>query len=149
MRAFNVVRFRVKPGNEERFVEMHRKVHPEFKGFRGGNLISTGERTFCFVGEWSSMTRLADARPEMIAFLDQFRDLLKSIEAASKCNVRVLLEDLGGDLGVSDPVSGESVAKLSASKAKKGKKDKKSAKGKKGKGKEKKKNKSKKKKKGK
>jgi hypothetical protein len=133
MRAFNVVRFRVKPGNEERFVEMHRKVHPEFKGFRGGNLISTGERTFCFVGEWSNMTRLADARPEMIAFLDQFRDML---------------EDLGGDLGVSDPVSGESVAKLSAPKARKGKKKKKSAKGKKGKGKDKKKNKSKKKKKG-
>ena len=60
---------------------------------------------------------------------------------------RDMLEDLGGDLGVSDPVSGESVAKLSAPKARKGKKKKKSAKGKQGKGKDKKKNKSKKRKK--
>lgn len=119
MRAFNVVRFRVKPGHEAQFVDMHRKMRPEFKGFRGGNLIKTGESTFCMVGEWNSMKRLVEARPDMIAFLDQLRDML---------------EDLGDDLGVTDPVSGEVVAKLAAPRsakkkakavAKKGKKKKK------------------------
>ena len=44
MTAFNVVRFRVKPGNEQRFIDEHRKVRPGFKGFLGGSLIKTGTR---------------------------------------------------------------------------------------------------------
>ena len=53
------------------------------------------------VGEWASFKKLAAARPETIGILDSFRDDL---------------EDLGGGLGVTDPVAGESVAKLAASK---------------------------------
>jgi len=108
MPAFNIVRFRVKPGNQQQFIDMHRELRPKFKGFLGGNLIKTGDQTFCIVAEWRNFDSLAAARPEMIAFLDGFRDLL---------------EDLGGGLGVTDPVSGERVLKLPATKAaKKGKK---------------------------
>jgi len=99
MTAFNVVRFRVKPGCEERFIEAHRKAKAGFKGFLGGWLVKTGERTFCIVGQWRNLKSLAAARPQMIGILDSFRDTL---------------EDLGGGLGVTDPVSGETVVKLSA-----------------------------------
>ena len=63
--------------------------------------MKTGEQTFCIIGEWASFKKLAEARPEMIGMLDTFRDDL---------------EDLGGGLGVTDPVSGEVVFKLQASK---------------------------------
>ena len=102
MTAFNVVRFRVKPGEEERFIEAHRKMKRDFKGFLGGALIKTGERSFCLIGEWRNFQSIVAARPQMIAVLDGFRSLL---------------EDLGADLGVTDPVSGEVIAKLAPPKA--------------------------------
>src|SRR6266568_7167158 len=101
MTAFNIVRFRVKPGHEEHFIAAHRGRRLEVRGFRGGALIKTGERSYCIVGEWTSHQRMVDARPKMIAILDTFRDDL---------------EDLGAGLGVTDPVSGEVVVKLAASK---------------------------------
>ena len=107
MTAFNVVRFKVKPGNEQQFVDAHRKARPAFKGFLGGSLIKTGDRTFCLVGEWRTFQSIATARPQMIALLDGFRDML---------------EDLGSGLGVTDPVSGQAVAKLAAPKVAKKKK---------------------------
>ena len=94
MTAFNIVRFRVKPGREESFVEAHRRADPTFKGFLRGSLVKTGERTYCMVGEWDSFGSLAAARPQMIGLLDTFR---------------ADLEDLGSGLGVTDPVSGEVV----------------------------------------
>ncbi|HVO87918.1 MAG TPA: DUF718 domain-containing protein [Casimicrobiaceae bacterium] len=102
MTAFNVVRFKVKPGQEQQFVDAHRTMKPSFKGFLGGGLVKTGDRTFCFVGQWRTFKSIETARPQMIAMLDQ---------------VRGMLEDLGGGLGVTDPVSGDVVAKLAASKA--------------------------------
>jgi hypothetical protein len=95
--AFNIVRFRVKPGREEAFLEAHRRADPTFKGFRRGSLVKTGERGYCFVGEWDSFDAIAAARTQMIALLDTFRNEL---------------EDLGGDLGVTDPISGEVVLDL-------------------------------------
>lgn len=95
MTAFNVVRMRVKPGHEEEYLDLHRKRSvDEMPGMRALNVLRTGERDFCVVGEWESMDALVAARPAMIAILDQFRDKL---------------EDLGGGLGVTDPVSGEAV----------------------------------------
>jgi len=99
MTAFNVVRFRVKLGNEQSFIDAHRKLRPTFKGFLGGSLIKTGDQTFCMLGEWRNFASLAGARNEMIAILD---------------TLRPMLEDLGGALGVTDPVSGEVVARLGA-----------------------------------
>ena len=95
MTAFNVVRFRVKPGREAEFLEAQKKAHMDFAGFRHFAIIKTGDRTYCVIGEWESMQSLVAARPKMIAMLDTFRDTL---------------EDLGGGLGVTDPVSGEVVA---------------------------------------
>ena len=97
MTAYNVVRFRTKPGKEKAFIEAHEKNAFNAAGFRKGALIKTGEGTFCFVGEWNDMDSLAAARPSMIGLLDTFRDTL---------------EDLGGNLGVTDPVSGPVVAEV-------------------------------------
>jgi hypothetical protein len=97
MTAFNVVRFRVRPGREEAFLDAHRRAGAPFKGFRRGSLVKTGERVYCLVGEWDSFESLAAARPQMIALLDTFRDEL---------------ENLGGGAGVTDAVSGEVVLEL-------------------------------------
>ena len=93
--AYNVVRFRVKPGREDDFVAKHKELAGQaMQGFRSGALIKTGERSYCLIGEWESFDNIVAARPQMIAELDQFRDML---------------EDLGGGLGLTDPVSGEAV----------------------------------------
>jgi antibiotic biosynthesis monooxygenase (ABM) superfamily enzyme len=97
MTAYNVVRFRVKPGREQEFLAAHRHLERDFPGLRGGGLIKTGDRSYCLVGEWDSMASIAAARPSMLANLDRFRDTLES---------------LGPDLGVTDPVSGEVVIGL-------------------------------------
>lgn len=97
MTAFNVVRFRVKPGREQDFLEAHRRAERSWPGLRRAHLIQTGERTYCIIGEWADMDALAAARPHMIATLDTFRDAL---------------EDLGGGLGPTDPVSGPVVLEL-------------------------------------
>ncbi len=99
MTAFNVVRIRVKPGEEERFLDYHRKTAADFDGYRGGVIIKTGDRSYCFIGGWNDYQSLVNARPRMVELLDGIRDLL---------------EDLGGDLGVTDPVSGETVVELPA-----------------------------------
>ena len=70
MTAFNIVRFRVKPGHQQHFIAAHRAARPDFKGFRGGALVRTGEQTFCIIGEWANFKKLAEARPQMIGMLD-------------------------------------------------------------------------------
>jgi hypothetical protein len=97
MTAMNVVRFRTKAGRETDFVESHRRLEPKLDGLRHARLVKTGENAFCLVGEWDDMDHLVAGRPEMIGMLDGFRDML---------------EDLGGGLGVTDPVSGEVVLEL-------------------------------------
>lgn len=97
MTAFNAVRFRVKPGKDEAFIEAHRRAERNWAGMRRANIIKTGERSYCIIAEWSDMDALAAARPQMIATLDSFRDTL---------------EDLGGGLGVTDAVSGPVVLEL-------------------------------------
>jgi hypothetical protein len=94
MTAFNVVRFRTRPGHEQALVDAHRRAQMDFDGLIRAALVKTGERTYCFVGEWQSLDCLVAARSKMIGMLDGFRGDL---------------EDLGGGLGVSDPVSGEVV----------------------------------------
>jgi hypothetical protein len=97
MNAFNIVRFRVKPGREQDFIDAHKRADPNFKGFVRGALVKTGDRTFCFLAEWNSFSDIVAARPQMIGMLDSFRDML---------------EDLGNGLGLTDPVSGEAVLTL-------------------------------------
>ena len=97
MTAFNAVRFRVKPGREQDFLDAHKKVQADWLGLKHANIIKTGERTFCIIAEWTDMDSLAKARSNMIATLNSFRDTL---------------EELGDGLGVSDPVSGPVILAL-------------------------------------
>ena len=96
MTAYNVVRFKVKPGQEQKFIDMHKNL-PDLDGMKEGGLIKTGDRTYCLVGKWDDFESIVEARPQMIGILDGFRSML---------------EDLGGGLGLTDPVSGTVVVKL-------------------------------------
>jgi quinol monooxygenase YgiN len=97
MTAFSAVRFKVKSGREQEFLDAHKKVHADWPGLKHANMIKTGDRTFCIIAEWTDMDALANARPNMIATLDSFRGTL---------------EDLGGGLGVTDPAAGPVVLAL-------------------------------------
>jgi hypothetical protein len=92
--AFNVVRFKVKPGGEQAFLDAHRGIGENWPGLRHANIIAASEGRYCIIAEWESAEALAAARPQMIATLNSFRDTLV---------------DLGGGLGVTDPISGSVV----------------------------------------
>ena len=96
MTAFNAVRFKVKPGRDEEFLEAHRQVDREWPGLNRVNLIQTGDHSYCIIGEWQDMDSLAAARPHMIATLDSFRDTLEEVSEGN----------------VTDPVSGPVVLEL-------------------------------------
>ena len=97
MTAFNAVRFRVKPGRDQEFLEAHKKAHVDWPGLKHASIVKTGEHAYCIIAEWNDMDSLTKARPHMIKTLD---------------TVRQTLEDLGGGLGVTDPVSGAVVLVL-------------------------------------
>ena len=97
MTAFNTVRFKVKSGREQEFLDAHKNVHAEWPGLRHVSMIKTGENGYCIIAEWNDMDSIAKARPNMIKTLDSFRDTL---------------EDLGGGLGLTDPVAGPVVMAL-------------------------------------
>ena len=97
MTAFNAVRFKVKPGRDEDFLEAHRSVDRNWAGLNHVNIIKTGDHDYCIIGQWDDMDSIAAARPHMIATLDSFREML---------------EDLGDGRGVTDPVSGPVVLEL-------------------------------------
>ena len=86
----NVVRFRVKQECVAEFEAAYRDC-PLFDGMLSQLLIRTDERQYCGIGVWGSEDALVSARPAMIAFLDNFRDLL---------------EEICPELGVTDAVSG-------------------------------------------
>ena len=91
MTAFNTVRFRIKPGRDQQFLDAHKNVPATWPGLKHAAIVKTGDRTYCIIAEWPDMEALSKARPNMIATLESFRDTL---------------EDLGGGLGVTDPVAG-------------------------------------------
>lgn len=96
MTAYNVVRFRVKPGKEDAFIASQRKSleGDKMPGAIEAALVKTGERTYCFIGKWDKFESIVAGRPTMIGFLDE---------------IRPYLEDLGNGLGMTDPVSGTTV----------------------------------------
>jgi hypothetical protein len=96
MTAFNAVRFKVKAGRDQEFLDAHRSVDRDWPGLRHVNMIKTGEGSYCIIGEWDDMESMAAARPNMIATLDTFRACLEDI----------------GDGNVTDPVSGPVVLQL-------------------------------------
>jgi hypothetical protein len=97
MTAFNAVRFRVKPGRDQDFLNAHDKIGATWPDLLHANIIKTGDRTYCIIAEWKDLDACIQARPNMIATLNTFRDTL---------------EDLGGGLGVTDPVAGTVVLAL-------------------------------------
>ncbi|MBX9844028.1 MAG: antibiotic biosynthesis monooxygenase [Xanthobacteraceae bacterium] len=97
MTAFNAVRFRVKPGHDQEFLDAHKDIAGSWPGLKHVNMIKTGDRAYCIIAEWIDLDALANARPAMIATLNSFRDTL---------------EDLGGGLGVTDAVAGPVVLAL-------------------------------------
>lgn len=97
MSAFSTVRFRVKPGRDQEFLDAHKGIAAAWPGLVHANIIKTGDRSYCLVAEWQDMDVCIKARPNMIATLNSFRDTL---------------EDLGGGLGVTDAVAGSVVSAL-------------------------------------
>jgi hypothetical protein len=97
MTAYNVVRVRVKAGREKEFLEKNREGTMSMQGFRKLDIVKTGDRSYCLIGEWDKFDSIVAARPAMIKVLD---------------GIRPMLEDLGSGLGVTDPVSGEVVLEI-------------------------------------
>jgi hypothetical protein len=106
MTAFNIVRFCIKPGRENDFLAAHKAANRGFPGMRRFSMVKTGEGAYCVVGEWASFEKIVAARPGMIAILDTFRDCLI---------------DLGGGLGMTDPIAGIAVMEIYGSAKAKGK----------------------------
>jgi len=97
MTAINVVRFRIKPGMDQAFLDAHRNGKAAWPGLLRGFIAKVGDRNYVLVGEWPDMNAIAGSRNRMIGTLDTFRHTL---------------EDLGPGLGVTDAVSGETVLTL-------------------------------------
>ena len=97
MQVCNVVRFKVKPGEEAAFLDAHRNGKAKWPGLERGLIIKTGEQSFCLIGMWQSQEAMVAARSAMIKTLDSFR---------------ATLEDQGEGRGVTDAVSGAVVLDL-------------------------------------
>ncbi len=97
MPVYNVVKFKVKAGQEAAFLDAHSNGKAKWPGLEHGVIIKTGEQTFCLIGTWTSQDAMVAARPAMIKTLDSFRSLL---------------EDQGPGRGVTDAVSGAVVLDL-------------------------------------
>jgi hypothetical protein len=72
MTAFNVVRFRVKPGRDQEFLDAHKTIGATWVGLARANIIKTGDRSYCIIAEWKDMDACIQARPNMISTLDSF-----------------------------------------------------------------------------
>ena len=97
MTALNAVRFRVKLGRDQEFLDAHKTIEATWPGLIHANIIKTGDRSYCIIAEWKDLDACIKARPNMISTLDSFRDTL---------------EDLGAGLGLTDPVAGQVVLSL-------------------------------------
>ena len=97
MTAFNAVRFRVKPGRDQRFLDAHKRVMAEWPGVQRVSVVKTGDSTYCLIAEWPDIDTMKAARPQMVATLDTFRDVL---------------DEIGEGLGVTDAISGPVVMEM-------------------------------------
>ncbi|MEI8145952.1 MAG: DUF718 domain-containing protein [Alphaproteobacteria bacterium] len=97
MQMFNVVKFKVKSGQETAFLDAHRDGKASWPGLKRGEIIKTGDLAYCLIGEWDSRDAMVAARPAMIATLDTFR---------------ATLDDQSDGKGITDAVSGEVVLSL-------------------------------------
>ena len=61
MAAFNIVRFRLKPGRDQAFLDAHRNIAATWPGLIHANIIKTGDRSYCIIAEWEDLDACADA----------------------------------------------------------------------------------------
>jgi len=94
MSGYNVVRFTVKEGMDDKFLSINKGLHIDAEGFRNGHMIKTSDHNYCFIAEWDSASDSINAEDSMVAMLDSFRDTL---------------EDQGEGKGVTDFVVGDEV----------------------------------------
>ncbi len=94
----NVVRYVVKAGCHDEFIELHSSsiergdgLYGQLDGMLSQFLIKTGDYSYCFVAIWESERSLVEARTLMIESLN---------------SVRHTLEEITPELGVTDPESG-------------------------------------------
>ena len=70
MTAYNIVRMRAKPEREQELIALNRDMEPEMvarlkkNGFRRGAVVKTGERSYCFIGEWDSFDSIVKSRSD-------------------------------------------------------------------------------------
>ena len=89
-RHTNVVRFRVKAGQQDEYERIF-KAADKWDGMVLHVLAKTGEQSYVAYGLWESEENMQNAMPQMISLLDSSRHLM---------------EELSPELGVTDPVSG-------------------------------------------
>ena len=92
------VRFKVRPGSVDKVRNLF--VNYDISTLGGAlshEVIEFGEGKFQTTVIWESEQCLADARPELVAFLN---------------TIRADLEELSPELGVTDPISGKLIAEL-------------------------------------
>ena len=77
MSGFNVVRFTVKDGMDDKFISENKNFVFDVPGFKSGNMIKTGDHDYCFIAEWDSASDSMNAEAKMVAMLDSFRDTLE------------------------------------------------------------------------
>ncbi len=59
--------------------QRHSDVGTVWPGIRHANIIKTGERRYCIIAQWESSQAIVDARPQMIATLNAFREALEDL----------------------------------------------------------------------
>lgn len=94
MSGYNIVRFTVKDGMDDKFLSANKKLNFDVPGFKHGDMIKTGDHDYCFIAEWESAKDSLNAEDKMVAMLDCFRDTL---------------EEQSNGNGVTDFVVGDSV----------------------------------------
>ena len=90
----NVVRSKIKQDKKDEYMKKLREFFDNMKGTEGLisiKQIQTAPNNMCIVGEWKDEQSIVKARNKMIAGLD---------------TVRLLLEEISSELGVTDSVSG-------------------------------------------
>ena len=90
----NVVRSKIKEGKKDEYMKKLKELFDNMKGTDGlisMKQIQTGPNNMCIIGERKDEQSIAKARDQMIAGLD---------------TVRLMLEEISPELGVTDPVSG-------------------------------------------
>ena len=90
----NVVRSKVKEDKKDEYMKKLREFFDNMKGTEGlisMKQIQTGPNNMCIIGEWKDEQSIAKARDKMIGGLD---------------TIRLMLEEISPELGITDPVSG-------------------------------------------